>query len=156
MFSVWLKSSSNQLDEIKNLIHTISEQEKTDYIDPHVTLVTNLQTEESGKNYLDKIVQNKFDIIFNKIQEGTTFFQRLYLTADDNTDFFNSVIEIEGWPSLWTPHLSLYYGNELPNSFPSKSFDNIIPITVTFDTLGLYKTGPIVSEWKEITTLFLD
>jgi len=78
MFSVWLKSSSNQLDEIKNLIHTISEQEKTDYIDPHVTLVTNLQTEESGKNYLDKIVKNKFDIIFNKIQEGTTFFQRLY------------------------------------------------------------------------------
>ena len=104
----------------------------------------------------EKITTLDDNLTFDKICEGKSFFQRLYLTASDNIQFNNAVINLEGWPSLWVPHLSLYYGNELPNSFPSKSFDNIIPITVTFDTLGLYKTGPIVSEWKEITTLFLD
>ena len=38
----------------------------------------------------------------------------------------------------------------------AKDLDNLIPITITFDTLELLKTGPIVAEWKEITTLFLN
>ena len=104
----------------------------------------------------NKIPKKRFDITFDTIQEGTTYFQRLFLTSSDNTNFQNSIIDIEGWPSLWIPHLSLYYGNELPKSYPSKNFDNLIPATVTFDTLVLSETGPIVSEWKEITTLFLD
>ena len=44
---------------------------------------------------------------------------------------------------------------DLPKSYPSKDFDNLIPATVTFDTLVLSKTGPLVSEWKEITTVNL-
>ena len=92
---------------------------------------------------------------FDKIFEGESYFQRLYLTASDNIPFNNLVINLEGWPSLWVPHLSLYYGNELPKSYSSINFDKLIPITITFDTLELYKTGPIVSEWKEITTLSL-
>ena len=118
--------------------------------------MTKINSLEKGNEILEQIKKEKITITFDKICEGKSFFQRLYLTASDNIQFNNAVINLEGWPSLWVPHLSLYYGNELPNSFPSKSFDNIIPITVTFDTLGLYKTGPIVSEWKEITTLFLD
>ena len=107
-------------------------------------------------NVFDKISKKRFDITFDTIQEGTTYFQRLFLTSSDNTNFQNSIIDIEGWPSLWIPHLSLFYGNELPKSYPSKDFDNLIPVTVTFDTLVLSETGPIVSKWKEITTLFLD
>ena len=103
----------------------------------------------------NKIPKKRFDITFDTIQEGTTYFQRLFLTSADNTNFQNSIIDIEGWPSLWIPHLSLYYGNKLPKSYPSKDFDNLIPVTVTFDTLVLSKTGPLVSEWKEITTVNL-
>ena len=156
MYSIWVKSSLNQLSDIKGIIKTLSLEENKEYFEPHVTLVTNLNTEHSAKDVFDKIPKKKFDITFDKIQEGTTYFQRLFLTSSDNSSFKNAVIEIEGWPSLWIPHLSLYYGNELPKSYPSKDFDNLIPATVTFDTLVLSKTGPLVSEWKEITTLFLD
>ena len=152
MYSIWVESSSKQLTEIKKVIKTLSEEEDKDYFEPHVTLVTNLNSEHSAMNVFDKISKKRFDITFDTIQEGTTYFQRLFLTSTDNTNFQTSIIDIDGWPSLWIPHLSLYYGNELPKSYPSKDFDNLIPATVTFDTLVLSKTGPLVSEWKEITT----
>ena len=156
MYSIWVESSSNQLTEIKKVIKTLSEEEDKDYFEPHVTLVTNLNSEHSAMNIFNKIPKKRFDITFDTIQGGTTYFQRLFLTSTDNTNFQNSITDIEGWPSLWIPHLSLFYGNELPKSYPSKDFDNLIPVTVTFDTLVLSETGPIVSKWKEITTLFLD
>ena len=156
MYSIWVESSSKQLSEIKKVIKNLSEEENKDYFEPHVTLVTNLNSEQSAMDVFNKIPKKRFDITFDTIQEGTTYFQRLFLTSKDNTNFQNSIIDIEGWPSLWIPHLSIYYGNELPKSYPSKDFDNLIPITVTFDTLVLFETGPIVSKWKEITTLFLD
>jgi hypothetical protein len=156
MYSIWVESSSEQLSKIKKIIRTLVDEEAKDYFEPHVTLVTSLKTEPSAIDVFNKIPKKRFDITFDKIQEGTTYFQRLFLTSSDNTNFQNSIIDIEGWPSLWIPHLSLYYGNELPKSYPSEDFDNLIPITVTFDTLVLFETGPIVSKWKEITTLFLD
>ncbi len=156
MYSIWVESSSKQLTEIKKVIKNLSEEENKDYFEPHVTLVTNLNSEQSAMDVFNKIPKKRFDITFDTIQEGTSYFQRLFLTSKDNTNFQNSIIDIEGWPSLWIPHLSIYYGNELPKSYPSKDFDNLIPITVTFDTLVLFETGPIVSKWKEITTLFLD
>ena len=155
-FSIWITSTSDDVSNIKNQIDSFANEENKNSFEPHVTLVTKINSLEKGNEILEQIKKEKITITFDKICEGKSFFQRLYLTASDNIQINNSVINLEGWPSLWVPHLSLYYGNELPNSFPSKSFDNIIPITVTFDTLGLYKTGPIVSEWKEITTLFLD
>ena len=155
MYSIWVESSSNQLTEIKKVIKTLSEEEDKDYFEPHVTLVTNLNSEHSAMDVFNKIPKKRFDITFDTIQGGTTYFHRLFLTSTDNTNFQNSIIDIEGWPSLWIPHLSLYYGNELPKSYPSKDFDNLIPATVTFDTLVLSKTGPLVSEWKEITTINL-
>ena len=156
MYSIWVESSSKQLTQIKKVIKTLSEEENKDYFEPHVTLVTNLNSEHSAMNVFNKRPQKRCDITCETIQEGTTYFQRLFLTSTDNTNFQNSIIDIEGWPSLWIPHLSLFYGNELPKSYPSKDFDNLIPVTVTFDTLVLSETGPIVSKWKEITTLFLD
>jgi hypothetical protein len=156
MYSIWFESSLKQLTEIKKVIKNLSEEENKDYFEPHVTLVTNLNSEQSAMDVFNKIPKKRFDITFDTIQEGTTYFQRLFLTSKDNTNFQNLIIDIEGWPSLWIPHLSIYYGNELPKSYPSKDFDNLIPITVTFDTLVLFETGPIVSKWKEITTLFLD
>ena len=156
MYSIWIESSSKQLTQIKKVSKTLSDEENKDYFEPHVTLVTNLNSEHSAMNVFNKILKKRFDITFDTIQEGTTYFQRLFLTSTDNTNFQNSIIDIEGWPSLWIPHLSLFYGNELPKSYPSKDFDNLIPVTVTFDTLVLSETGPIVSKWKEITTLFLD
>ena len=58
--------------------------------------------------------------------------------------FFNAVSKIEG------------HGDELPKSFDLGELNELIPITISFDTLSLYKTGPNISEWKEITTLRLN
>ena len=154
-YSIWLQNSQHN-KEITNLINRYASDGSKDSFFPHVTLVTHIVTEERGVETLTQLSNDKCDIVFDKFSIGDTYFQRLYLESSDNSYFFNSVSKIQGWPSLWVPHLSLSYGDELPESFDPEELNELIPITISFDTLSLYKTGPKVSEWKEITTLRLN
>ena len=151
MYSIWLQSTKHN-KKIYDLITRFAKEEGKDSFFPHVTLVTKIPTYEAAMNSLKLLSNEKCIINFDKISTGDTYFQRLYLESSDNTYFFNSVSKIAGWPSLWVPHLSLCYGDELPKSFDLGELNELIPITLSFDTLSLYKTGPKVSEWKEITT----
>ena len=155
MYSIWLQNSIHN-DKVYNLIQRYAKEEKKDSFFPHVTLVAKINSLERATEVMHLLSNKKCIITFDKISTGDTYFQKLYLESSDNSYFFNSVSKIEGWPSLWVPHLSLSYGDELPKSFDLGELNELIPITISFDTLSLYKTGPKVSEWKEITTLYLD
>jgi hypothetical protein len=154
-YSIWLQNSVHN-KKIYDLIKRYAIEEHKDSFSPHVTLVSNINSEEKALKILQKLSDNKSSVIFDKVSTGDTYFQKLYLESSDNTYFFECVSKIEGWPSLWVPHLSLSYGDELPKSFDLGELNELIPITISFDTLSLYKTGPKVSEWKEITTLRLN
>ena len=151
-YSIWLQNSTHNQD-ILNLINRFAKEESKDSFFPHVTLVTQISTEEKALKMMNMLSQKGCEIIFDKVSTGDTYFQRLYLEASNNSYFIKSVSKIEGWPSLWVPHLSLCYGDELPKSFDLGELNELIPITLNFDTLSLYKTGPKVSEWLEINTL---
>ena len=155
MYSIWIQNSIHN-DKVYNLIQRYAKEEKKDSFFPHVTLVAKINSHERATEVMQLLSNKKCNITFDKISTGDPYFQKLYLESSNNSYFFNSVSEIEGWPSLWVPHLSLSYGDELPKSFDLGELNEIIPITISFDTLSLYKTGPKVSEWKEITTLLLD
>ena len=155
MYSIWLQNSIHN-DKIYNLIERYAREEKKDSFFPHVTLVSKINSHENANEVLQLLSNKKCNITFDKISTGDTYFQKLYLESSNNSYFFNSVSKIEGWPSLWVPHLSLSYGDELPKSFDLGELNEPIPITFSFDTLSLYKTGPKVSEWKEVTTLRLN
>ena len=150
-YSIWLQNSEHN-KEISDLINKYALEESKDSFFPHVTIVTRISTKETAVEILEQLSKDKCDIVFDKVSVGDTYFQRLYLESSDNSYFFNSISKLQGWPSLWVPHLSLCYGDELPKSFDSGELNELIPITLSFDTLSLYKTGPKVSEWKEITT----
>ena len=155
MYSIWLQNSIHN-DKVYNLIQRYAKEEKKDSFFPHVTLVAKINSHERATEVMQLLSNKKCNITFDQISTGDTYFQKLYLESSDNSYFFNSVSEIEGWPSLWVPHLSLSYGDELPKSFDLGELNELIPITISFDTLSLYKTGPNISEWKEITTLRLN
>ncbi len=150
-YSIWLQNSVHN-KKIHNLIKRYASEENKDSFSPHVTLVSNINSEKKALKVLQKLSENKSSVTFDKVSVGNTYFQKLYLESSDNSYFFSSVANIQGWPSLWVPHLSLCYGDELPKSFDLGELNELIPITLSFDTLSLYKTGPKVSEWKEITT----
>ena len=154
-YSIWLQNSVHN-KKIYDLIKRYASEENKDSFSPHVTLVSNINSGEKALKILQKLSDNKSSVVFDKVSIGDTYFQKLYLESSDNTYFFECVSKIEGWPSLWVPHLSLSYGDELPKSFDLGELNELIPITISFDTLSLYKTGPKVSEWKEITTLRLN
>ena len=155
MYSIWLTNSEHD-NEIYSLIQRFTDEEGQDVFIPHVTLVTQISTQERATEIQEELSKNKCNILFDKISVGNTYFQKLFLESSDNSYFFKSISNIQGWPSLWVPHLSLYYGDELPKSFDLGELNELIPIVLTFDTIAVYNTGPKVSEWKEITTLLLD
>ena len=155
MYSIWLTNSQHHR-EIYSLIQRFTDEEGQDSFIPHVTLVTQISTQEKAVDILKELSKDKCSILFDKISVGDAYFQKLFLESSDNSYFFESISSIQGWPSLWVPHLSLYYGDELPKSFDLGELNELIPTVLTFDTIAVYKTGPQVSEWKEITTLLLD
>ncbi len=153
-YSIWLLSSTHH-QKIYELIKRYAREDNKDSFFPHVTLVSRINSEEKAIDILNKLSDKKASISFDKISVGNTYFQKLYLESSDNSYFFNSVSKIEVWPSLWIPHLSLSYGDELPKSFDLEELNELIPIIISFDTLSLYKIGPKILEWKEITSLRL-
>ena len=154
-YSIWLQNSLHN-EKVYELIKRYAKEENKESFFPHVTLVSQINSEEKALKILNKLLVKKSTVIFDRVSTGDTYFQKLYLESSDNSYFFNAVSKIEGWPSLWVPHMSLCYGDELPKSFDLGELNELIPITLTFDTITVYKTGPVVSEWKEITTLLLD
>jgi|TARA_B100001113_G_scaffold346419_1_gene337311 hypothetical protein len=156
IYSIWAKSQNDSLNKAKEIINEIAEKEESIPFNPHVTLVTNMYSLEKAEEIFEKINKNKIIVNFDSFGVGNTYFQRLFLIASDNFPFFNAVSSIEVWPSLWTPHLSLFYGNELPLNFAIDEINNSLPIEGVFDTLELYTTGPDVSSWKEVTSIPLD
>ncbi len=156
IYSIWIKSKNNSLDKAKEIINEIAEKEKSTPFNPHVTLVTNMYSLDKAEKIFEMINKNKIIINFDTVGIGSTYFQRLFLTASDNFPFFNAVSSIEAWPSLWVPHLSLFYGNQLPLNFSTDEINNSLPIQGVFDTIELYITGPDVSKWKEVKSISLD
>jgi len=154
-YSIWLQNSIHN-EKVYELIKRYAKEEDKDSFFPHVTLVSHIDLEEKALKIINKLLVKKSTVIFDRVSTGDTYFQKLYLESSDNSYFFNAVSKIEGWPSLWVPHMSLSYGDELPKSFDLGELNELIPITISFDTLSLYKTGPNISEWKEITTLRLN
>ena len=154
-YSIWLQNSIHN-EKVYEIIKRYAKEEDKDSFSPHVTLVSHIDSKETALKILNKLLVKKSTVIFDRVSTGDTYFQKLYLESSDNSYFFNAVSKIEGWPSLWVPHMSLCYGDELPKSFDLGELNKLIPITLTFDTIAVYKTGPKVSEWKEITTLYLD
>ena len=75
MYSIWVESSSKQLTEIKKVIKTLSEEEDKHYFEPHVTLVTNLNSEYSAMSVFNKIPTNKTCTTYNK---NSHFYNILY------------------------------------------------------------------------------
>ncbi len=156
IYSIWVKSENDSLSPATKLINKIATEEGSATFEPHVTLVSNIFSLDKAEQTIEKIVKKKIIVNFDSFGTGNSYFQRLYLTSSDNFGFFNAVSKIEAWPSLWVPHLSLYYGNELPQLFSLEEINKEIPLEGIFDKLELCITGPNISEWKEVTSVFLD
>lgn len=147
-FSIWLENSVHD-HKISNLIKQYA-LNKRDIFFPHITLVTNISTKEKSLSLLNKIPKYKYNVVLNKLSIGDSYFQKLYLEPLDPSFFNNAVEKLEGWPSLWIPHLSIFYGNELPENFNFEIVKTMLPLSITFDTISIYKTGPIISDWEKI------
>ena len=54
-FSIWVKSSSKEANNIKNQIDSFAKEENKASFNPHVTLVTQINSHDKAKDILDQI-----------------------------------------------------------------------------------------------------
>ena len=78
-FSIWVKSSSDDVTNIKTQINSFAKEENKASFDPHVTLVTKINSQQKANDILDQIKKEKITVTFDRINEGRSYFQRLYL-----------------------------------------------------------------------------
>ena len=128
-YSIWLQNSLHN-EKVYELIKRYAKEENKESFFPHVTLVSQINSEEKALKILNNLLVKKSTVIFDRVSTGDTYFQKLYLESSDNSYFFNAVSKIEGWPSLWVPHMSLCYGDELPKSYDLGELNELIPITL--------------------------
>ena len=114
MYSIWLTSSEHDR-EIYNLIQRFADEEGQDAFIPHVTLVTQISTQEKAAEILNQIFKNKCSVLFDQISVGNTYFQKLFLESSDNSCFFKAISNIQGWPSLWYLIYRCTMGMSYPN-----------------------------------------
>ena len=73
-FSIWVKSSSDDVENIKNQIDSFAEEENKASFDPHVTLVTKINSQEKANDILDHIKKEKITVTFDKsVKAKATF-----------------------------------------------------------------------------------
>ena len=77
IYSIWAKSKNNSLNKAKEIINEISQKEESIPFNPHVTLVTNIYSQEKAEKILEKI--NKSKIIVNFDSVGTVSYTHLTL-----------------------------------------------------------------------------
>ncbi len=62
IYSIWAKSKNNSLSKAKEIINEISKKEESTPFNPHVTLVTNIYSQEKAEKILEKINKSKIKI----------------------------------------------------------------------------------------------
>ena len=87
-YSIWLQNSVHN-KKIYDLIKRYASEEHKDSFSPHVTLVSNINSEEKALKVLHKLSHNKSSVVFDKVSTGDTYFQKLYLESSDNSFFLN-------------------------------------------------------------------
>jgi hypothetical protein len=95
-----------------------------------------------------------FDTKMTRVIPGETHFQRLTIEAEMNPVLAQARESAEsllkhGGSSPFSPHLSLYYGDGLPDPLPGlfSAIDEELPVTVKIQRLVLARTTGPVDQW---------
>ena len=72
IYSIWAKSKNASLGKVKEIISEISQQEEGTSFNPHVTLVTNIYSQENAEKILEKINKSKIIVNFDSVGTGNS------------------------------------------------------------------------------------
>lgn len=159
-FSLWLRPSQNQIEELTIIISKLSHHYGTTPFPPHITLLSGIEID------LDSIIDTcttitndykKFYIPLLGLDFTDLFYRNLYIQAKTSQillklyEDFNTHLKIEA-EKTFIPHVSLLYGNiSTANKHKIKEkLDQTYADTFHCHRLDIYATNDEIQNWHLI------
>ena len=165
-FSIWIIPQGSVSDTITSLTKKIADDFGSPVFQTHITLIPDVvgEAEDNIKNVEEITKQTEaFSVSFNGVGlQWEMYFQCLYLTVRQDLQLMqlreNLVKKFTPHNrSLYMPHLSIMYGDNVPVETKSDIIgeieDSLINTSYTVDSLYIYQTNNPVSSWRFIKKL---
>ena len=156
-FSLWLRPSQDQIDEIIKIISELSHRFNTIPFPPHITLLPGLSCEldiltQACEEIIDQMPS--FEIPMNEIAFTTKFYQNFFIKAQPTTtliDLRNTMMAKLKYSidEAYMPHISLLYGN-LDVKIKKKlktDYENSYSKIFYCERLDIYNTKDKIADW---------
>jgi 2'-5' RNA ligase len=167
-YSLWLQPSGPAYDHYQEWINKLTAAHGTSHFEPHVTVLGQIQNNETDVVMRTQAMANKIvgpvDIHLMKAAYGETYFQCIYLLAEDTDrlqklyDNAKEYFNIGGLPNpSYMPHMSLLYG-DYPMEIRQQIVASLpIDLTGSFEaaTLAVVNTRGEEKDWHKIAAFQL-
>ncbi len=162
LYSLWIIPSPDTKKRLKKIIIKLSKKYDGPVFEPHMTLLGNIQSEESECVKNTKVLASQikpFSITFGDISFSTTYFQSVFLRIKSSAELMEVNLRAKKLFNLnnnvFMPHISLLYGN-----FDMKMREKVssrihLPDKLSFKVKQIIVTPSTEnpSEWKHLTEI---
>jgi len=164
-YSLWLRPSQNQINEIAKIISKLAQCYCSTPFPPHITLLSSISTNTDAiKIICEQIIEqhSAFNIPLAEISYSEAYFRNLYILAISGgrlTDIYEETKNLfkHETNEEFIPHVSLYYGklDEKKQQALKKELANSYPKQLSCQRLDIYNTTGNVNEWHLIESFKL-
>ena len=163
LYSIWAIFNNTQQKQLENLKKKINKV----LVGPHFPIHMTISAESLGteKNIIKKMKSilnklNRFSVEIDNYGYKNSFFQSLYINVKKNNDLISQKKIIDNIfnckPSLYYPHISLYYGHQ-NNGIKKKIISNLPKLKkiIEIKNLCLALNDEKKLRWKIIKTFLI-
>lgn len=117
-YSIWAVPPEPVLSQLKKIIKEASEKYDSPVMEPHITIVGNIEAEvDSIEDVSKKIISSKkeFELTLGEVSFSTTYFQSVFVRVKSQASLMQLNIDLKEAFGLnndvFMPHMSLFYGD---------------------------------------------
>ncbi len=164
-YSLWLRPSQSQIDELTKIISKLSHQYRSTPFPAHITLLHSISTNtDTITKVCEKIIErySPISISLGEIAYSEAYYRNLYILTNSEsllTPIYEETKNLlkHETNEVFIPHVSLYYGklDEKKQQALKEKLANSYPKVLSCQRIDLYKTNGKECEWHLINTFNL-
>ena len=164
-YSLWLRPSQSQIDELTKIISRLSQQYRSTSFPAHITLLHSIAANtDTITEVCEKIIErySTFNIALEEIAYSEAYFRNLYILTKPERKLTNiyedTKYQLEhDTNEAYMPHVSLHYGKleKKKQQALKEKLANSYPNLFSCQRINLYNTTGKESDWYLIDSFHL-
>lgn len=162
LYSLWIIPSPDTKKRLKKIIINLSKKYDGPVFEPHMTLLGNINSEESECVKNTKVLASQikpFTVSFGDISFSTTYFQSVFLRIKSSAELMEVNLRAKKLFNLnnnvFMPHISLLYGDHNMSIRENISSRIHLPSNLSFkvNQIVVVLSTQNPSEWKHLAEI---